>query len=217
MRVVDMHLQPEGGSFPGLDTTLRDLDGVRRETLMNFDWHTDGTYTLVYRLSGPETKPLRDLLETHDQVQQYDLVTEPNDRIYAFVHITEREGLSRLLSIADEHALLLERPFRFTAEGIRVTVAGEESDLREAFARAAEEINIEVEATGEYAPEQPGILDRMTDRQYEALVAAYELGYYETPRTVSFEEVADELDCAPSTANELLRRAEASVVSAILG
>jgi predicted DNA binding protein len=57
---------------------------------------------------------------------------------------------------------------------------------------------------------------RLTERQQEALVRAYELGYYETPRSVSFEEVAAELDCASSTANELLRRAEATVVEAVL-
>ncbi len=216
MRAVEMHLMPEARAFPGIDAALRELPGIRRETLMNFDWHGDGTYTVLYQLSGSAVESVRELLAEHEQVRSFDLVTESDERIYAFVHITEREGLSRLLDIADNHALLLERPFRFTDAGIRLTVAGEESDLQAAFAKAADEIQIDVESTGRYNPAQPGFLERMTERQYEALLTAYELGYYETPRTVSFEEVADALDCAPSTANELLRRAESELVSAIL-
>lgn len=217
MRAVELHLMPEGRAFPGLDTAIRDLDGIRRETLMNFEWHSDGTYTLVYRLSGTATDALEALLEEHRQVRSYDLITEEDARIYAFVHVTEREGLSRLLSIAETHALLLETPFRFTDQGIRVTVAGDGNGLQGAFTEGSDIIDIDVESTSVYSPDKPEFIERMTDRQYEALATAYDLGYYETPRTVSFEEVAEELDCAPSTANELLRRAETALVSAVLG
>ena len=216
MRVVEFHLMPDGQAFPGLDTALRELVGVRRETLMNFEWHSDGTCTLVYMFSGTAIDALESLLEAHEQVQSYDLVTE-DERLYAFVHIAEPEGLTRLLSIAESHALVLETPFQFTEQGVRVTVAGEERALQAAFAQATDVMTIDVESTSVYAPERPAFLERLTTRQHEALATAYELGYYKTPRTVSFEEVADELDCAPSTANELLRRAEATLVAALLG
>ena len=169
---------------------------------------------MLYRLSGSREE-LTDLLSESDQVIQYDIVGD--DPLYLFATVTEREGLSRLLAIADDHALLLEMPFEFTDNGIRVTIAGNEAPLQSAFAAAiSEDIDLEVEAAGEYEPDAPVGFERMTDRQYEALVAAFKLGYYETPRTVSFEEVADELDCAPSTANELLRRAEGALVSSVL-
>lgn len=214
MRAVELHLQPERGSFPGLDTALANLPSVRREALLNFEWHSDGSYTMLYRLSGSSDE-LGELLSESDQLIQYDIVGD--DPLYLFATVTEREGLSRLLAIADDHALLLETPFEFTDDGIRVTVAGNETALQSAFAAAvSEDIDLEVEAAGEYEPDAPAGFERMTDRQYEALVAAFKLGYYETPRTVSFEEVAAELDCAPSTANELLRRAEAALVSSVL-
>jgi predicted DNA binding protein len=215
MRAVELHLMPDGHAFPGLDKSLRDLDAVSRETMMNFDWHSDGTYTLVYRLSGEDTDALDDHLADHEQVQTYDIVEE-DDRIYAFVHLTPRESLSRLLEIAESHQLILETPFQFTERGIRVRVAGEEAELQSAFAEGTDEIEIDVESTGMYSPDEPDFVEQMTERQYEALVTAFDLGYYETPRTISFEEVADELDCAPSTANELLRRAEAALVSSVL-
>lgn len=45
--------------------------------------------------------------------------------------------------------------------------------------------------------------------------AALSLGYYEVPRTASHEDVAEELDCAPSTAAEHLRKAEATVIETV--
>lgn len=215
MRAVELHLMPEGGAFPGLDEALAALEAVSRDSLLNFEWHNDGSYTMLYRLSGSR-EALANLLEDHDQVERYDIVSD-DGHLYAFVNVREREGLSRLLSIVDKHGLLLETPFEYTDEGVTVTVAGAEPALQTAFASAVEEeIELEVEAAGEYEPDAPVGVERMTDRQYEALVAAHDLGYYETPRTVSFEEVAAELDCAPSTANELLRRAEGALVSSVL-
>lgn len=215
MRAVDLHIKPAGGAFPGLDTDLAASGDISRDSLLNFEWHSDGSYTMLYRLSGSRGA-LETLLEDHDQVQRYDIASD-DGHLYAFVNVAEREGLSRLLSIVDSHGLLLETPFEFTENGATVTVAGAEPAIQTAFAAAVdEEIDLEVEAAGEYEPDAPAGVEQMTDRQYEALVAAYELGYYETPRTVSFEEVAAELDCAPSTANELLRRAEGALVSSVL-
>jgi hypothetical protein len=59
-------------------------------------------------------------------------------------------------------------------------------------------------------PEPPG--DGLTDPQREALRTAYELGYFEVPRGASLEAVADELDIAPSSASERLRRAQTHLV-----
>jgi len=214
MRAVEMHLLPEEGAFPGIDRALSELSGVEREALTNLGWHSDGSYTLLYRLHGEEAD-LEPTLDDHEDVRQYELVPE-DDRLYAFLHVSEREVLSELLAITEEHALMLDPPFRYTSHGVRVTVAGEEAALQSAFADASEKIAIDVEWTGGYAPEQAPVLGRLTDRQREALTAAYEIGYYEEPREISFGDVADELDIAPSTANELLRRAEAALVDAVI-
>jgi len=55
----------------------------------------------------------------------------------------------------------------------------------------------------------------LTDRQQEAVHAALEHGYYEVPREGTVEDVAATLDCAPSTASNHLRKAEARLVEAV--
>ncbi len=61
------------------------------------------------------------------------------------------------------------------------------------------------------------VLERLTDRQREVLLAAVEAGYYEWPREVSGEELAEELDLSGATLHEHLRRAESALVSTLFG
>lgn len=46
----------------------------------------------------------------------------------------------------------------------------------------------------------------LTAEQHEALVTAYERGYFEEPRGISLVELADELDISPAAASGRLRR-----------
>jgi predicted DNA binding protein len=215
MRAVEIRLRPDSGAFPGVDTLLQGADDVARRALVNLDWHNDGSYTMLYRLDGSATDQLRSALDSNDDVMRSQFFSD-SSALYLFVHVSEVDPFSELLAIVDDNALLLEPPFQFTDQGVLVTVAGEERALQTAFDEVIDRITVDVEWMGGYAPARQGALARLTERQREALIEAYELGYYETPRSVSFEEVAAELDCSSSTANELLRRAEATVIESVL-
>jgi predicted DNA binding protein len=52
----------------------------------------------------------------------------------------------------------------------------------------------------------------LTDTQRELLLAAVELGYYDTPRGCTQEEIAEELEVAKSTCSGVLHRAEEAIV-----
>jgi len=59
------------------------------------------------------------------------------------------------------------------------------------------------------------VLERLTDRQREVLLTAVEAGYYEWPREVSGEELAERLDLSGATLHEHLRRAESALVTTL--
>lgn len=59
--------------------------------------------------------------------------------------------------------------------------------------------------------------DVLTDRQRQFVLAAIEMGYYDTPRTCSLSDLADELGVATSTASRLLQRAEGRVMKRFAG
>lgn len=217
MKAARLLLRPEGGAFPGVDTALAEAPGVEREQLLNLEWLSDGTYALLYRLAA-DVQAVEAVLADHPEVIDHDVVTgaDPERSVYGFVHTEERPSLSALLTIAEENALLMEPPFAVTDEGIAITVAGEAGALRTAFASAREEVPIDVVWSGGYEPGGGAPLARLTDRQREALETATDLGFYERPRETDFEELGAALSCAPSTANELLRRAEARLVTSVL-
>lgn len=48
----------------------------------------------------------------------------------------------------------------------------------------------------------------LTQHQYEALQAAYEHGYFEIPRAITLEDLADTLDITHQSFSERLRRAQ---------
>jgi predicted DNA binding protein len=57
--------------------------------------------------------------------------------------------------------------------------------------------------------------DGLTDRQREALVTAYEMGYFDVPRGASLDEIAAALDISASSLSERLRRAQTHLVEEI--
>ena len=57
----------------------------------------------------------------------------------------------------------------------------------------------------------------IADRQLEVFRTAVESGYYEIPRRATHEEIADSLECAPSTVDEHLRKAESRVLQSLVG
>jgi predicted DNA binding protein len=59
--------------------------------------------------------------------------------------------------------------------------------------------------------------DGLTDRQREALTLAISRGYYESPRQVSTEELAEELGISQPSMSNLLRRGERQLLTSTLG
>ncbi len=83
-----------------------------------------------------------------------------------------------------------------------------------------------VETLEDNRPDQPDALeirsrearmdtedDALTSRQMEILSRAVALGYYEIPHNLTLRELADRLDLSVGTVSELLRRAEAKIIT----
>ncbi|MEY7851579.1 helix-turn-helix domain-containing protein [Natrarchaeobius sp. A-rgal3] len=58
-----------------------------------------------------------------------------------------------------------------------------------------------------------GTGDGLTDPQFEALRTAYEMGYFDVPRTASLSDVAEELGITAPSLSERLRRAQTHLVA----
>jgi predicted DNA binding protein len=60
------------------------------------------------------------------------------------------------------------------------------------------------------------VLEDLTDRQRDALEAAYRAGYFAWPRESTAEDVAESLDLTSPTLHSHLRKAESVILSRLL-
>lgn len=66
------------------------------------------------------------------------------------------------------------------------------------------------------AQRMSSILGELTDKQVETLETAYEMGYFDSPREATANEVGEELGVAQSTFSQRLRNAENALLKAVL-
>lgn len=95
-------------------------------------------------------------------------------------------------------------------------VAGPQDAIADTIAEyEAAGANVTLEALQEFDPrDQP--LDALTARQQEVVEVAFDVGYFDVPRSASTAEVAAELDLDTSTVSEHLQRAERNLLSTVL-
>jgi predicted DNA binding protein len=79
-----------------------------------------------------------------------------------------------------------------------------------------ENISFDLRRLYEIAHPHTGGQFGLTPKQYEALTTAWKMGYFELPRRITMEEVADELDIAPQSLSDRLRRAQDALIEETL-
>jgi predicted DNA binding protein len=112
--------------------------------------------------------------------------------------------------LGNEVGLVVRTPFVYRDGAMYGRAVGDPEPLQRALAGVPDAIDVRIEEVGTFRGDDP--TTRLSDRQREALDAARELGYYETPREATHEDVAAELGCAPATASDHLQKAEAKLV-----
>ncbi len=151
-------------------------------------------------------------------VESVNLLTD-GETTRAAVTVTRPTLFDRLV----DYGVTVER-FRADSETAEITVvlppSGTVRQLIEALDRHYDETEL-VSRRERSASEDTnvsitdGLIDRLTDRQYEVVQAAYLSGYFEWPRVSTGEEVAETLDITQPTFNRHLRTTEQKLFSAL--
>jgi len=202
-----------GATYPAelahpLHRCLTRTDGVSRMELLQ--WGPTASVTTLSWYDA-DRKTVGRLLATLDSVTRTHLVADA-EGTYAFVRQTEYAFAEEVLDLISASEVVFRPPVTFRDDGdVRFEAVGETDALSDFYAGLNELLDARIERAQEFrrwrAPSD------LTTRQRAALDAAVAVGYYERPRTGSLADVAAELDCATSTAGELLRRVETTLVS----
>lgn len=103
-----------------------------------------------------------------------------------------------------------------TADSWTVVLWASSPDVIEACQRATEGAGLSWDIQDLYRSKPYNPLAALTPVQRETMTTAFEVGYFDIPRTVSMEELAGELGVTPNAVSERLRRAEAHLLAELL-
>ncbi len=191
-------------------------DGYGVTRLLYRDQYADTEQAALFHVEGPRD-PYEDALAEQSSVRAFECRSCPDDSFYLYVRSALRPPERAFAGAFAQPGLLVVTPVEYRPDGtVRVTAVGPAEAIQQAVETVPERMGVEVEAVGEYFG---GRLDSrldLTQRQLEAVRAAVACGYYSAPREGTLDAVADRLDCSSGTAGQLLRRAERTVMAALV-
>lgn len=125
--------------------------------------------------------------------------------------------LSSILSSAGIESGYLFPPLEVGGGKIKFSFLGSEKQVK-TFMERIDDIGIRYRvvllADANFSPTSP--LSQLTEKQREVLLAAYRFGYYEVPRKITSEQLANKLGLGDSTVVEHLRKAEQRLLANLL-
>lgn len=211
MKYLTLSLEPTDCAFHPIDRYLTTHDAITRETLLHLNARFNETYIVLYQLTGVRTVIERAIAD-HTDVLDHEIVSVDDDNVYAYIHVDMSDTMGHLIELAHDHGLIVDTPIVFDDDAMTVTLVGDGTELRRALCSVPDELAVSVRSGGRYDPTSNDLLTSLTDRQREVFETAVETGYYDVPRRVTHQDIANELGCASSTVDEHLRKAEAAVV-----
>lgn len=187
------------------------------ERVKTTHWNVSGDALGIMHYIEGDIESFRTAIAAIDDVRDYELTEVEDDSFYAYLMSVPTEGARRIFESLTRGRLVVLHPLEWDAGGtVRLSVVGTSDEIQAAIDGMPDPVTVEVTEIGGLERAAEAVETLLSDRQREAVEAALDLGYYEIPRTASHEDVADAIDCAPSTAAEHLRKAESKLLRAAL-
>ncbi len=218
MKYLDARLRLPDAMLHPMAAFVRHEECVRYEELLT--WTVRPEEGVEYELFYVEAdlEPYREAVEEVESIVEYELTPIDEGSAHVWVCEETRPEVRSWRRAFEDRRLVVVPPVRFDRDAaMGMTVVGSGEDIRELLDAVPDAVEVTVEEVGTYDRRGGTTVGALTDRQLEALRTAVELGYYEVPRRATLADVADALGCAESSASVLVRRAEGSVLSRVVG
>jgi predicted DNA binding protein len=185
------------------ETVAHDRTSKVRSVLEAGTDPTSGRF--FYHVESSDFHQFEDGLRNDHTVGEFEQVIETRNgkAIYCFEYTDEAKIFSPVISTANGVVLDMENDENTWIFTVWMPARSNLADLWDNARR--HDIDIELLCVNEYA--SLATTDAgLTDSQREALLVAFEAGYFEEPRNATLGEVAAELDISQPAAGGLLRR-----------
>ncbi|ELY52369.1 bacterio-opsin activator HTH domain-containing protein [Natronococcus jeotgali DSM 18795] len=217
MRYLDVSLrQPPADRHP-MHQFLVEHDDYDASRLLYGNQYAADEHAVLFYVDGPPRESYESALEGVPSVLAFELAPCRDESFYLYV----RERLTgpdrTFVDAVEQPGLILIPPLEYRADGtIRLKAVGPDEAIQTIVDDVSEAMRVDVRSVGEYCAGRIDARVDLTRRQFEAVSVAVDCGYYRETRDGSLEDVADRLGCSSGTAGELLRRAERTVMAAVV-
>lgn len=195
--------------IPAADTTLEATFDRLPELRVELEAAVSRSQPCLW-ITGADRTAVETTFADDPSVETYDLLVEADDRLlYDVRFVEERTVCDRLLA---DGGSLLEG---WGTDGwwqARVRYPHREQLCRAHDRLVERGVGVDLRRVTDVSPGSPSRTS-LTVEQEEALEAALERGYFEIPREISMEELADELGISHQALSERLRRAYETLVN----
>lgn len=166
--------------------------------------------TYLFGIRGDPDR-IADALADRSEVVAYDISRDTDDMCYVILQIEVNEFGRAIFDAFSRDSLTLVLPVVYTRGRATMELVGAHKALQEFVDALPSDLQVDIEAVGGFT-DGDSAASVLSERQREAVEAALDLGYYQTPSRSTHADIADRLGCSPSTASEHLNRAEAKLV-----
>jgi predicted DNA binding protein len=162
-----------------------------------------------------KTTPMEELPKGELLLDAQIIEREKNGTYIAFIR--SGPSLSSVLSYIGIEGGYLFPPLGIDDGKVKFSFLGSEGQIKD-FMEKIDAIGIKYRvvllADADFSP--VSILNQLTQKQREVLIAAYKYGYYDVPRKITSQELAKKLGLVDSTVVEHLRKAEQRLITHIV-
>lgn len=184
---------------------------IKRATAIQWNYTGDALGILHYVVGDADA--LKQAMQEIPEVVGYDIERIDGESCYVYVRDATTDSLQEMFSPISSGGLIVVPPIEYDPDGTVVfSMFGPDDEVQDAIEDITIPVDVTIEAVGGLAHTTAALEANLTDRQRDVVETAVELGYYDIPRSASQEDIASELDCAPSTIAEHLRKSEAQIL-----
>lgn len=210
-------ITPDRGYFDRAEPILW-TDDVYFETIEAMEFLEDGSVVVTYGVDGSGDALRTRLDDAPEKVISY-AISDDSDALVAQLRFYPDETLERILGVQKSLGSSIAFPATYVGHDpatVELTETGPRDVLRERIEHTRAVATVDITQLSRYRAGPGTVVHSLTARQREVLRTAIELGYYETPRGATHEDIAAELECSKSVVGQHLRRIEQSLVEHVV-
>jgi predicted DNA binding protein len=214
--VVEFELSDTAYPFVGLSETAE-----CRVTLEKMLPRGSGAYAEFFNVLGADPETVIDVAGEDDSVEPTVIARTDSGGLFEFVvdgfcparALAERQAIPQtVVGVEGRGRIRTEIPAHVDASSV-INEFLDEHPSAELRSKQTTERSTPLFTTSEL---EEAVDDRLTDRQREVLVTAYDNGYYKVSKDITGEEVGDRLGISAPTVSQHLQAAERKLVSMVL-